>query len=146
MNIVVISGNLTRDVELRYAPSGAAVGNVNIACNRKWKDQAGELKEEVSFFGVTIFGKQAETVAQYFKKGSPILIHGRLKQEVWDDKQTGKKRDKTVILMEAFEFMGGKREGGTPPARQEANSSPKPSGGAIPSEAAGESEDSSVPF
>jgi single-strand DNA-binding protein len=111
MNTVIISGRLTADVELRYTQSGTAIGQFNIAVNRKWKDQSGELKEEVSFIGITTFGKQSETVAQYFKKGSPILVQGRLKQESWEDKQTQQKRSKTVVVMENFEFMEGKGNG-----------------------------------
>jgi single-strand DNA-binding protein len=142
MNTVIITGNLTRDVETRFTPNGTAIGNVNIACNRKWKDPSGELKEEVSFFGVVIFGKQAETVAQYFKKGSPIMVQGRLKQESWDDKKTGEKRSKTVIVMESFEFMSGKREGASSPPTPP--QSPKVVTAGVPT--GGETEDSDVPF
>jgi single-strand DNA-binding protein len=140
MNTVIITGNLTRDVETRFTPNGTAIGNVNIACNRKWKDPSGELKEEVSFFGVVIFGKQAETVAQYFKKGSPILILGRLKQESWSDKQTGEKKSKTVIVMESFEFMSGKRDGAP---SSPAPSTPRPS---TPAPKATADEEDDVPF
>ena len=111
MNRVILSGRITADIETRYTLSGSAVAQFNIATNRKWIDQSGELKEEVSFFGIVAFGKQAETVAQYFRKGSPILIDGRLKQESWEDKQTQQKRSKTVVIMENFEFMEGKRDG-----------------------------------
>lgn len=108
MNHVSILGNLTRDPELRYMPNGNAVVNFTIANNRKWKDGNGELKEEVSFIGIVAFGKQAETIGQHFKKGSPILIEGRLKQESWEDKKSGEKKSKTLVLMEKFYFMGGK--------------------------------------
>lgn len=112
MNTVILSGNLTRDVETRFTAGGAAVGSFGIASTHKWKDQSGELKEEVTFVDVTAFGKQAETVSQYFKKGSKILITGRLKLDQWDDKQTNQKRSKLGIVLEKFEFMSGKTQGG----------------------------------
>lgn len=118
MNIIHISGNLTRDVETRYLPSGTAIGAFGIASNRKWRDQTTkEMKEEVTFVDITVFGKQAETVAQYFKKGSPILITGRLKLDQWDDKKTGDKRSKLGIVMEQFEFMGGKKSEQSAPSK-----------------------------
>lgn len=120
MNIVIIRGNLTRDVELRYLPNGTAIGSFGVAVNRKWKDDAGNQKEEVSFFDVDAWGKTAETIAQWFRKGSPILITGRLKQETWDDKQTGQKRSKVKIVLDRFEFCGETKGAGAgvqhPPA------------------------------
>lgn len=118
MNTVILSGNLVRDPELRYTQSGSPIANLTVANNRKWKDQSGELKEEVSFIGVVAFGKQAEVISQHFKKGSKILVQGRLKQEQWEDKQTQKKQSKTVVTLESFEFFSSgqitNRE--TPPA------------------------------
>jgi single-strand DNA-binding protein len=119
MNQVFLKGNLTRDPELRYLANGTAVANFAIAVNRKWKDANGEVKEEVSFFDVDCWARGAEVVAQYFKKGNPILVQGRLKQESWDDKQTGQKRSKIKVVMESFEFCGGKNEGGRPAPRGE---------------------------
>jgi len=106
MNICIIKGHTTRDVEIRYLPNGTAIGSFGIAVNRKWKSESGEQKEEVSFFDVDAWGKTAETIAQWFRKGSPILITGRLKQETWDDKQTGQKRSKVKIVLDRFEFCG----------------------------------------
>src|ERR1044072_4610029 len=120
-----MSGNLPRNVETRFLPNGTAIGSFTIANNRKWNDKSsGEKKEEVSFIEVTVFGKQAEMVAQYFKKGSPILVTGRLKQDTWEDKQTQQKRSKIGIVMESFEFMGGKKDGST--QEYSAPSSPRP--------------------
>jgi single-strand DNA-binding protein len=119
MNSVILTGRLTADVELRYTPGGMAVGQFNVATSRKYK-QGDEWKEETSFIAVTTFGKQAENVAQYFKKGSPILVGGRLKQEKWTDAQTQKERSKTVVVMESFEFMEGKRDAGATPAARPA--------------------------
>lgn len=106
MNIVIIKGNTTRDPEMRYLPNGTPVCQFGVAVNRKWKSESGELKEEVSFFDVEAWSRNAENVAQYFGKGSPIIVTGRLKQETWDDKQTGQKRSKIKIVMERFEFCG----------------------------------------
>src|SRR5437870_4996318 len=106
MNIVIIKGNLTRDPEMRFTPKGTAVGEFGVAVNRKWRNEAGELQEEVSFFNVAAFGKTAETIAEYFSKGKPIIVTGRLKQESWDDKQTGAKRSAVKIILERFDFCG----------------------------------------
>jgi single-strand DNA-binding protein len=145
MNVAIVSGNLTADIELRYAANGTAVANFTVANNRKWKDQTGAQKEEVSFLGVVAFGKQAEVIAQYFKKGSPILVQGRLKQENWEDKQTHAKRSKTVITLESFEFMGGKREGGDSGFNSApASRTPAPAAAAPTSNTP--EEDSDVPF
>lgn len=114
-NKVILAGNLTRDPELRYTPSGTAVASFGLAVNRKWKDtQTNEMKEEVMFVDVDAFGKQAETVGQYLKKGRPILIEGRLRFQQWEDKQTQQKRSKHTVTIETFNFLdsGGSREGG----------------------------------
>jgi single-strand DNA-binding protein len=106
-NKCIIAGNIVRDVELRYTPKGTAVAKIGIAVNRKYKSETGETKEEVCFVDVDAWGKQAETIAQYCKKGSPILIEGRLKTESWEDKQTGAKRSKLGVTMETFQFLSG---------------------------------------
>ena len=112
MNRTILKGNLTRDMDLRYTPKGTAVGEFAIAVNRKWKDQqTGEMKEEVVFLECQAWSKQAETIAQFFKKGSPILIEGRLAQDKWTDKETGKARSKTLVVVEQFEFCGESRGG-----------------------------------
>ncbi|HVK59494.1 MAG TPA: single-stranded DNA-binding protein, partial [Candidatus Kapabacteria bacterium] len=81
-NKVILAGNLTRDPELRYTPSGTAIAKFGLALNRKWKDsQSGEMREEVTFVDVDAFGKQAELIGQYMKKGQPILVEGRLKMD-----------------------------------------------------------------
>jgi single-strand DNA-binding protein len=113
-NKVILAGNLTRDPELRYTPSGTAIAKFGIAVNRKWRDsQSNELKEEVTFIDIDAFGKQAETIGQYLKKGRPILIEGRLRLDQWDDKQTQQKRSKLGVVLESFSFLdSGTREGG----------------------------------
>ena len=114
MNRTILKGNLTRDMDLRYTPKGTAVGEFAIAVNRKWKDQqAGEMKEEVVFLECQAWSRQAEVIADHFKKGSPILIEGRLAQDKWTDKETGKERTKTLVVVEQFEFCGDARGGKT---------------------------------
>jgi len=113
MNIVIIKGNTTRDPELRYTPNGTAICAVGVAVNEWWTDAAGEKQERVNFFDVDFWGKTGETVAQYFRKGKPILVQGKLRQDTWDDKQTGQKRSKIKIVAERFEFCGGDK-GGAP--------------------------------
>ena len=111
-NKVILMGNLTRDPELRYTQSGSAIANIGIATNRKWKDQNGEQKEEVTYIDVTAFGKTAEVIGQYFQKGRAIHLEGRLKFDQWDDKNTGEKRNKLGVVLERFEFMGGGNQAG----------------------------------
>ena len=110
-NKCFIGGNLTRDVELRYTPKGTAVASVSLAVNRKWKSETGEAKEEVTFVECTAFGRTAETMGQYLKKGRPVFVEGRLKLDVWDDKQTGAKRQKLHVVVETFQFVGSKADG-----------------------------------
>ncbi len=121
-NKVILIGNLTRDPELRYTPKGTAIAKLGLAVNRTWKTETGETKEEVTFVDVDAFGRQAETIGQYLKKGRPILVEGRLKLDSWEDKQTGQKRNRLGVVLEAFQFLdsggrasAGGEEGGAPP-------------------------------
>src|SRR5216683_1651679 len=118
-NRVILMGNLTRDPELRYTPKGMAIAKLGLAVNRTWRTETGETKEEVTFVDIDSFGKQAETIAQYLKKGSPLLMEGRLRLDQWDDKQTGQKRSRLGVVLEGFKFLdgGNRAEGGAPPAR-----------------------------
>ena len=126
-NKVILIGNLTRDVELKYLPKGTAVCNLSLAVNRRWKTEAGEEKEDVYFAECKAFGKQAETLAQYVRKGNPLMIEGRLTREEWDDKKTGDKRSTTRIMIETFQFLKGRDEGAAPAPRQStAPTAPKP--------------------
>jgi len=111
-NKVILLGNLTRDPQLKYLPSQTAVAEFGIACNRKFKSAAGEDREEVTFVDITAFGKQAELINQYFTKGKPIFIEGRLKFDSWEDKQGGGKRSKLTVVLEGFQFIGGRDGGG----------------------------------
>jgi len=126
-NKVILIGNLTRDVELKYLPKGTPVCNLSMAVNRRWKTEAGEEKEDVYFAECKAFGKQAETLAQYVRKGHPLLVEGRLTREEWDDKKTGDKRSTTRIMIETFQFLKGRDEGAAPAPRQDtAPTAPKP--------------------
>jgi len=126
-NKVILVGNLTRDPELRYTPKGLAIAKVGLAINRNWTSETGEKKEEVTFVDVDIFGRTAENVAQYMKKGRPILIEGRLRLDQWDDKQTGQKRSKLGVVGEVVQFLGsptGAGEGGSSFSRPAAPAAP----------------------
>ena len=128
-NKVILAGNLTRDPELRYTPKGTAIAKIGLAINRKWKSESGEMKEEITFVDVNAFGKTAETIGQYLKKGRPILIEGRLRYETWEDKNTKQKRSKLGVVMESFQFIDSNRgEGGGAPApsRPAAGATPAP--------------------
>jgi single-strand DNA-binding protein len=132
-NKVILAGNLTRDPELRYTPKGTAIARIGLAINRKWKSESGEMKEEVTFVDVDAFGKTAETIGQYLKKGRPILIEGRLRYDTWEDKQTKQKKNKLGVVMESFQFLdsgGGRGDGGdasvAPSSRPAAGATPAP--------------------
>lgn len=103
-NTAIILGNLTRDPELKALPSGSKVSNFSVATNRTWKDKEGNKQEDVEFHNIVVFGRQAETSAQYLKKGSQVLIEGRLQTSSWDDQATGKKMYKTEIVAENVQF------------------------------------------
>src|SRR5438132_4558620 len=115
-NKVILAGNLTRDPELRYTPKGTAVVKLSLAINRTWKSETGETKEEVTFVDVDAFARQAEVIAQYMKKGRPILIEGRLKLDQWEDKNTKQKQSKLKVVLESFSFIDSNRgdSGGAP--------------------------------
>jgi single-strand DNA-binding protein len=155
-NRVILAGNLTRDPELRYLPKGTAVAKIGLAINRVWKNDAGESKEEVTFVDIEAFGRQAETIGQYLKKGRPILVEGRLKLDTWEDKQTKQKVSKLRVVLESFQFIDGPRsaegggDGGAPAAsRQRPAASPTATPTGSPGTGGGEAgpgEDDDVPF
>ncbi len=107
LNRVTLMGNLTRDPELRYTPKGTACTDIALAINRRWKTDSGQVQEEVTFVDITYWGRQAEIVCQYLKKGSPLYVEGRLHMDTWDDNQTGQKRQRMKVIGEALEFIGG---------------------------------------
>ena len=111
LNKAIIIGNLTRDPELRSLPSGIKVCSFSLATNRVWKDKNGVKQESADYHNVVVFGRQAETVAQYMKKGSSILVEGRMQTRSWDDKNTGEKKYRTEIVADRTQF-GPKGSGG----------------------------------
>jgi single-strand DNA-binding protein len=126
-NKVILAGNLTRDPELRYTPKGSAVAGFSLAVNRTWKTESGESKEEVSFIEVEAWGRQAEVIAQYMRKGRPLLVEGRLKQDTWEDKNTHQKQSKLKVVLEGFSFIDSKApEGGAAPADAPRRNAPAP--------------------
>jgi len=109
-NKVVLMGNLTRDPELRTTPNGHNVASFSLAVNRSWRNANGEQQEAVDYIDCTIWGKPAEIINQYMKKGSGILVSGRLQQRSWE--QEGQKRSKVEVVVEDFNFVGGGGDGG----------------------------------
>jgi single-strand DNA-binding protein len=112
LNKVMLMGNLTRDPEIKYTPKGMAIANFGIAVNRVWSNEGGEKQEEVTFIDIEMFGRKAEVVGEYFKKGKPIYVEGRLKLDSWDDKTSGQKKSKLKVIGETFEFLGSREGGG----------------------------------
>lgn len=105
LNKVMLMGNLTRDPELRYLPSNTAVVGFGMAVNRQWRSQEGEQREETTFVDCSAFGRVAELINQYLKKGRPVYVDGRLRYEQWQDKQSGANRSKISIVVENFQFL-----------------------------------------
>jgi len=149
-NKVILVGNLTRDPELRYTPKGTAIAKIGVAVNRVWTTETGEKKEEVTFVDVDVFGRTAENVGQYMRKGRPIMIEGRLRLDQWDDKQSGQKRSKLGVVAETVQFLGsgpGGAEGGAPAAApRAARPAPASAPAAEPLEGDGPPESDDVPF
>ena len=110
MNKVVILGTITRDPEIKYSQSGSAILNFGIATNDRWKDASGQVQEKAHFFDITAFGKQAETINQYFHKGSRILAEGSLDYQSWVA-QDGSKKSKVGIKLQSFTFVDRKSDG-----------------------------------
>ncbi len=110
LNKAMIVGNLTRDPEMKTLPSGMKVTSFSIATNRVWKDASGAKKEAVDYHNIVVFGRQAETSAQYLAKGSQALVEGRLQTQSWDDATSGKKMYRTEIVADRVQF-GRRAEG-----------------------------------
>jgi single-strand DNA-binding protein len=111
-NKVLLMGNLTRDPEMRYTPSGMALCRLGLAVNRVFNDKNNQRREEVTFVDIDVWGRQAEIAQQYLSKGRPVFVEGRLKLDQWDDKQTGQKRSKLTVVGERIQFVGGGGAGG----------------------------------
>jgi len=110
INKAMLFGNITRDPELRALPSGMNVCSFSVATNRVYRDREGKKQEQTDFHNVVVFGRQADTVAQYLKKGSSVYVEGRIQTRSWDDKTTGEKKYRTEVVAERVQF--GPRPGG----------------------------------
>lgn len=119
-NKVILMGNLTRDPELRSTSGGTHVADVSLAMNESWQDKDKTTQERVTFVDVTFWGKQAETLARWKKKGDPLMIEGRLTMDEWTDKESGKKRQRLKVTGTGFTFLGKGESGGNgeKPARK----------------------------
>ncbi len=152
LNKVMLIGNLTRDPEVKYTPKGTAVTDIGLAINRYHTSESGEKREETTFIDVTLWGRTAEVVNQYCKKGNPLFVEGRLQLDSWEDKQSGQKRSKLRVVGESIQLLGAKGSGGggsqgghsggddEPPARQ----SPRPT--PPRQEPSAPAEDDDIPF
>lgn len=137
LNKTFLFGNLTRDPELKSLPNGTAVTSFSIATNRIYKDAQGAKQEQVEYHNIVVFGRQAETSAQYLKKGQGVMIEGRIQTRSWDDKTTGEKKYRTEIVADAVQFgpksgAAGGGEGGYAPAPQGANPTVAPKASTAP--------------
>lgn len=141
LNKVLLIGNLTRDPEVRYLPSGAAVADLRLAVSRKYKTNSGEMKEETCFVNVSAWGRTAETCGQYLSKGSPLLVEGRLKLDEWE--KDGQKQSRLSVVAERVQFLSKGPGGGSSDKRPPAESK----GSSEDDEAPGlASDDDDVPF
>ena len=126
-NRVILMGNLTRDPEIRYLPSGSAVADFGMAINRKYRTKDGQEGEETCFVDVSAWGRQGEVVAQYVSKGSPLFVEGRLKLDQWE--KDGQKRSKLTVVAERVQLMSSPRGSG---GEFQDNSAPAPQGAPAP--------------
>lgn len=127
INKVMLFGNLTRDPELRALPSGMNVCSFSIATNRTYKDRDGKKQEQTDFHNVVVFGRQADTVSQYLKKGSSAYIEGRMQTRSWDDKSSGEKKYRTEVVADRVQF--GPKSGGSGGGSRRAESEEESSSG-----------------
>ena len=117
LNKVMLIGNLTRDPELRVTPKGTAICQFSLAVNRKFRDEAGADREEVTYVDIEAWGKSGENIAKYCTKGRPLFVEGRLRLDQWEDKTTKEKRSRMKVVCDNFQFLGtGRAEGGAPGA------------------------------
>jgi single-strand DNA-binding protein len=123
LNKVFIMGNLTRDPELRYVPSGTAVATFTVAVNRVYTSQAGEKKEEVSFIRVVVWGRRAEVCGEYLSKGSPVFVEGRLQSRSWET-QDGQKRNTIEVIADNVQFLRGTSGDKAPESSAKADTAP----------------------
>lgn len=158
VNKVMLLGNITRDLEVRYTPKGTAVCDLGLAVNRVRTSDSGERIEEVTYVDVTLWGRQAELAGQYLSKGRPVFIEGRLQLDQWDDKSTGQKRSRLRVVGENMQFLptgqsGGNRSGppqgvpgGNPAPQKEAAPPQQPNQGGAAATDSFDNDDDDIPF
>ena len=112
LNKVQLMGNITRDPEVRYTPKGTAVTDISLAINRSFNSDDGERREETTFVDITFWGRQAEVIGEYMKKGRPLYVEGRLQLDSWEDKTSGQQRSRLKVVGENFQFLGGRDDAG----------------------------------
>jgi len=150
-NKVMLIGNVTRDPEIRYTPKGTAVTDIGLAVNRIYSVE-GEKREETTFVDITFWGRQAEVVGEYCKKGKPLFVEGRLQMDSWEDKQSGQKRNRLKVVAENMQLLGGRGGGGFEGDDSSGGGSSYPQGGSSqrssspPSRTMQEPEEDDIPF
>ena len=142
VNKVILVGNLGRDPELRYIPSGQAVANFTLATNERWRDKEGNNQERTEWHRIVVWGKSAENCAQYLQKGRSVYIEGKLQTQEWEDKE-GNKRKTTEVVAQTVQFLGGR--GGAEPGGGPAGDSGSSGAGSGGGQASGPAS-SDVPF
>ena len=142
VNKVILVGNLGRDPELRYIPSGQAVANFTLATNERWRDKDGNNQERTEWHRIVVWGKSAENCAQFLQKGRSVYIEGKLQTQEWEDKE-GNKRKTTEIVAQTVQFLGGR--GGAEPGGGSAGDSGSLGAGSDGGESSGPPS-SEVPF
>ena len=153
-NKVYLMGNLTRDPEMRVTPKGTAICQFGLAISRSWKDESGQTREETAFVDIEAWGKQGEVISKYCTKGRPLFVEGRLKFDQWEDKTSGQKRSKLKVVLENFQFIGGRGDGaqaggpagGEPSEAASGEGSSAPRGPARPPAVPKDAPDEDVPF
>lgn len=143
LNRVFLMGNLTRDPEVRYTPSGTAVGDLGLAVNETYKNKAGESVESTVFVDVEVWSRQAETCAEYLYKGSPVFVEGRLKLDQWENQQ-GEKRSKLRVRADRVQFLGSPKRSEATSAPQGETPAPEAPASAAPPAPVGDDDD--IPF
>ena len=138
LNRVFLMGNLTRDPEVRYTPSGTAVGDLGLAVNETYKNKAGENVESTVFVDVEVWARQAETCAEYLYKGSPVFVEGRLKLDQWENQQ-GEKRSKLRVRADRVQFLGSPKRAETTDASHSEAPAPESSSAPV-------GDDDDIPF
>lgn len=115
MNVVILTGNLARDPDTRYTPKGTAVTEATICVSERWTDDSGQQKETTAFVGLVFWGPRGEAFAKHHRKGSKAMVRGKIVQDSWEDRTTGKKQTKTKVQVEDWEFASPKPADSPPP-------------------------------